>query len=94
MTRVLQTSLWSLQQLLLNSCSKVMVFQDFPKEVEMMKLYLQNGGHLRMPENYSKFEKCFPSPHPATQFLIKNSEISTKTKQKSEEKNNLSMFRY
>lgn len=71
-----------------------MVFQDFPKEVEMMKLYLQNGGHLRMPENYSKFEKCFPSPHPATQFLIKNSEISTKTKQKSEEKNNLSMFRY
>lgn len=53
----------------------------------MMKLYLQNGGHLRMPENHSKFEKCFPSPYPATQFLIKNSEISTKTKQKSEEKN-------
>lgn len=23
-----------------------MVFQDFPQEVEMMKLYLQNGGHL------------------------------------------------
>lgn len=35
-----------------------------------------------MPENHLKLEKCFLSPHPATQFLIKNSEISTKTKQK------------
>ena len=44
LTGVLQTPTWSLQQLLLNSCSKVMEFQDFPKEMEMMRLYLQNEG--------------------------------------------------